>query len=135
MSEVNTFGLPQNLYDLGKAVYDQRRDLMSEEERSIPNIQTVSGLSTDINADWDNLHDLVKMEKLDDVVDIYNVLLVEKDDTEYVADYAHNLWVTRNRNRNADPKLLVSYAQLEETEKEKVRALVQLVKNATETQQ
>jgi hypothetical protein len=82
MSEVDTYGLPLPIYELAKNIYEIDADHNTKK--------------------WDDLDMLEKLSQMDVVVDVYNGLIIQKDDDHHTIEYVKTLWEKRNISKTTE---------------------------------
>ena len=89
--------------------------------------KTGDGTESDINQPFDKLHPDWKRENLAAGKDVLDAIVKSKDD-ENAAEAIHAIWMHRNPMYEFNVPSPAPYNQLSDTEKEKYRVLVRLMK-------
>lgn len=132
MSEVDTLGVPLPLYNFAAELHESWRTGLDAPQ--LPRTEMLQGIECNMNVEWNELHVLAKLRKLDDVVDAYNSLIVETD-TQKCLDYLHDMWMRRTPRTEENANLHVPYAQLPTEKKEQYQEILSTVKQIKDNQQ
>lgn len=131
MSEVDTLGVPPPLYNFAAELHENWRACLDSPE--LPHTETLQGVECNMNVEWNELHVLAKLRKLDDVVDAYNSLIVETD-TQKCLDYLHNMWMRRTPRTEENASLHVPYFQLSADKQARYKEILSTVKQIKDNQ-